>query len=401
MKIIIFTENNRGGGMDTFIASLVNNWPKKEDTFTVVCNQNHPGLEYLANLLPNNTKLVKHAIPLNWSLAANLLAILPSFIQRVLRQLFRVLLAPIQYILIKKLLIQENGDHLFSVNGGYPGGETCRLVNIAWKKLNKTQSVHNIHNFAIEYRKVFSLYETFMDKQLEASCSHIVAVSKACADSLSVRPIFSKSKKITFIYNGLNDKSKLSLTKGMKDILDIRNEDKLLVVIGTFEERKGHEFLLKAMSYVYQKHPNVHLAIVGDGSKSEILRVKGHIEKYAPNKNIYLPGFMNNIQQVLNGTDILLVPSQDFESFGLTALEAMMNAIPVVSTDTGGLPETIGENLVTGFYSAKDNHVLYSKNICYLLDNNHIRKKIGLNGNRRAERLFSSSKMSKNYHGLL
>ena len=30
MKIIIFTENNRGGGMDTFIGSLINNWPKKE-----------------------------------------------------------------------------------------------------------------------------------------------------------------------------------------------------------------------------------------------------------------------------------------------------------------------------------------------------------------------------------
>ena len=31
MKIIIFTENNRGGGMDTFIASLIKNWPNKDD----------------------------------------------------------------------------------------------------------------------------------------------------------------------------------------------------------------------------------------------------------------------------------------------------------------------------------------------------------------------------------
>ena len=97
MKIIIFTENNRGGGMDTFIGSLINNWPKKEDAFTVICNQNHPGITYLANLLTDDTKLVKHAIPLNWSLGASLLSILPFIAQRALRQLFRVLLSPIQY----------------------------------------------------------------------------------------------------------------------------------------------------------------------------------------------------------------------------------------------------------------------------------------------------------------
>ena len=401
MKIIIFTENNRGGGMDTFIGSLINNWPKKEDTFTVICNRNHPGIGYLADLLTDDTRLVKHTIPLNWSLGASLLSILPFIAQRVLRQLFRVLLSPIQYFLIKKLLRQENGDHLFSVNGGYPGGETCRLANIAWKKLNKTQSVHNIHNFAINYRKVFSIYEAFMDKQLEASCSHIVAVSKACADSLNIRPVFSKSNKIIHIYNGLDDKSKLPVKKGIKDILNIRDEEILLVMIGTFEERKGHEFLLKAMSYVYQKHPNVHLAIIGDGSEPEILRVKEHIEKYTPNKNIYLPGFIDNVQQAMKGADMLLIPSQDFESFGLTALEAMLHGIPVVSTDTGGLPETIGENLVTGFYSAKDNYELYSKNISYLLDNKGISIKIGLNGNRRAKKLFSSARMSRNYSDLI
>ena len=183
--------------------------------------------------------------------------------------------------------------------------------------------------------------------------------------------------------------------------MNIRYEETLLVMIGTFEERKGHEFLLKAMSYVYQKHPNVHLAIIGGGSEPEILRVKEHIEKYTPNKNIYLPGFIDDVQQVLKGADMLLIPSQEFESFGLTALEAMLHGIPVVSTDTGGLPETIGENLVTGFYSAKDNYELYSKNISYLLDNKEISIKIGINGNRRAKKLFSSSRMSQNYHDLI
>ena len=57
MKIIIFTENNRAGGMDAFITSLINNWPIKQDSFTVICNQSHPGIPNMANLLPDGTKL--------------------------------------------------------------------------------------------------------------------------------------------------------------------------------------------------------------------------------------------------------------------------------------------------------------------------------------------------------
>ena len=53
MKILIFTENNRSGGMDTFIVNLINYWPSKEDRFTIICNNNHPGLEYLDKNLSN------------------------------------------------------------------------------------------------------------------------------------------------------------------------------------------------------------------------------------------------------------------------------------------------------------------------------------------------------------
>tara|TARA_B100001778_G_scaffold334211_1_gene344829 strand:- start:1137 stop:1790 length:654 start_codon:yes stop_codon:yes gene_type:complete len=216
-----------------------------------------------------------------------------------------------------------------------------------------------------------------------------------------VRPVFKKSNKILHIYNGLNDKSKIKIKSEIRDTIKIKKEDKLLVMVGTFEERKGHEFLFKAMSYVYQRHPNVHLAIVGTGSKSETQRINQYIQKYTPKKNIHLTGFLDNAYQVIASADILVIPSQDFESFGLTALEAMFQAIPVVSTDHGGLPETIGENGIAGLYSASDDHELFSKNIIYLLDNHDISKKIGLNGKIRAEKFFSSIEMAKKYQNLL
>ena len=401
MKIIIFTENNRGGGMDTFIGSLINNWPEKNDTFMVICNKNHPGLSYLEGLLPKNTQLIKHSIKLNWSIAGKLISSFPMLFQRILRQLLRIILSPIQYIQIRKLLSKHNGDRLISVNGSYPGGETCRLANIAWKSIGKPRSMHNVHNYAVKNRKIFSFYESFIDGKLEDSCKSIISVSKSCADSLRIRDKFKSSNKISYVYNGLSIESNNIITSNLRETIGISKNSKLMVMIGTYEERKGHEFLLKAMSYVYQKHIDVHLAIIGSGSKSETSRINQLIEKYTPNKNVHLTGFIDDAPQMIKGADILLIPSQSFESFGLTAVEGMLNSIPVISTNTGGLPETLGSNGVTGLYSSIDNHELFSKNITYLLSNKGAREKMGLYGKHRAENLFSPSMMAKKYKALI
>jgi L-malate glycosyltransferase len=401
MKIVIFTENNRGGGMDTFIGSLINNWPEKNDTFIVICNESHPGLTYLEGLLPKNIRLVKHSIKLNWSIASKLISRFPMLFQRILRQLLRIILSPIQYVQIKKLLSKHDGDRLISVNGSYPGGETCRLANIAWKSIGKPRSIHNLHNYTVKNRRIFSFYESFIDGKLEDSCKNIISVSKSCANSLRIRDKFKHSDKISHIYNGLDIKLENTIESNLRETIGISEHSKLMVMIGTYEERKGHEFLLKAMSYVYQKHINVHLAIIGSGSKSETSRINQLIEKYTPNKNVHLTGFIDNAPQMIKGADILLIPSQGFESFGLTAVEGMLNSIPVISTNTGGLPETLGENRVTGLHSPANNYELFSRNIIYLLDNKEVRMKMGLNGKLRAENLFSPSIMAKKYKALM
>ena len=104
---------------------------------------------------------------------------------------------------------------------------------------------------------------------------------------------------------------------------------------------------------------------------------------------------------MIKGADILLIPSQGFESFGLTAVEGMLNNIPVISTNTGGLPETLGINGVTGLYSPADNYELFAKNIIYLLNNKGVREQVGVNGKLRAKSLFSPSVMAKKYKDLI
>jgi len=55
------------------------------------------------------------------------------------------------------------------------------------------------------------------------------------------------------------------------------------------------------------------------------------------------------MEDILAVSDVFLLPSE-YESFGLAALEAMAAAVPVISTNVGGLPE-INLNNYSGFLS--------------------------------------------------
>tara|TARA_B100000035_G_scaffold95438_1_gene80925 strand:+ start:3433 stop:4647 length:1215 start_codon:yes stop_codon:yes gene_type:complete len=400
MKIVIFTENNKGGGMDTFIASLVKNWPNK-DKFIVICNHNHPGLNYLKDILPKNVEVKTHLLPLNWSFLSSFLKYLPMIIQRMVRQILRPLLAPYQYKKIKKILKNYKADQLISVNGSYPGGETCRLANIAWFSLYKKKSVHNFHNYPVNYRAIFAPYELLIDRKLNDSCSDIVSVSSDCAESIRIRSVFRNSKKISFIYNGLYNKSKNNISSSVRQKFGLTHDSKIILMIGTFEPRKGHKYLIDAMEAVFQAHRDITLFIIGSGTPKETADLKLLISKFKWNHKVHFTGFIPDISEYMSVADIVVIPSQEHESFGLTAIEAMSYAVPIVSTNVGGLPETIGENGYCGFRTDKENMSGFSKNIICLIRDASLAKKMGLNGLTRVNKLFTADRMAKEYQTLL
>ena len=104
MNIIIFTENNRAGGMDTFYTNLIKSWPNKKDKFIFICNKSHPGLGYLNKIFPDNLKIVGHSIILNWDVSW-VENIKIKIIQKIFRKLLLYGLLPYQFISIKKFII--------------------------------------------------------------------------------------------------------------------------------------------------------------------------------------------------------------------------------------------------------------------------------------------------------
>ncbi|WP_158210682.1 N-acetyl-alpha-D-glucosaminyl L-malate synthase BshA [Myroides phaeus] len=99
--------------------------------------------------------------------------------------------------------------------------------------------------------------------------------------------------------------------------------------------------------YGIQKEIPAKLMLVGDGPEKETAE-RMALELGIYDKIIFF-GNSNEIESILSYSDLFLLPSET-ESFGLAALEAMAMGVPVISSNTGGLPE-VNEDGVSGYLS--------------------------------------------------
>lgn len=124
------------------------------------------------------------------------------------------------------------------------------------------------------------------------------------------------------------------------------NGEKILIHVSNFREVKRVQDVIKIFDIV-RKQTSAKLLMVGDGPErhkmEELCR-----ELHACDAIKFL-GKVKDTERVLAASDLFLLPSQT-ESFGLAALEAMAAKVPVISTNTGGLPE-VNKQGFSGFLS--------------------------------------------------
>ncbi len=122
------------------------------------------------------------------------------------------------------------------------------------------------------------------------------------------------------------------------------NGEKILIHTSNFRKVKRTEDVVKIFAKIREKIPS-KLLMVGDGGErsacEQLCRDLGVSE------DTRFLGKQDAIEEILSVSDLFLMPSQS-ESIGLAALEAMACKVPVISSNTGGLPELNLEG-VTGF----------------------------------------------------
>ncbi len=140
------------------------------------------------------------------------------------------------------------------------------------------------------------------------------------------------------------------------------NGEPVLVHISNFRPVKRVEDVIHVFNNV-NKELSATLIMVGDGPcRDETERL---VRKLNLSKNVRFVGKSPDVPQILDLCDLMILPSET-ESFGLVALEAMASKVPVISTNTGGLPE-VNAHGKTGFISDVGDIESMSKNALYIL----------------------------------
>jgi N-acetyl-alpha-D-glucosaminyl L-malate synthase BshA len=122
------------------------------------------------------------------------------------------------------------------------------------------------------------------------------------------------------------------------------NGEFLVSHISNFRKVKRIEDVVLVFDKIRKKVP-AKLLLVGDGPERNVIeRMCREIDICT---DAILLGKLTSTKEVLAISDLFLLPSET-ESFGLAALEAMAAGVPVISTNTGGLPE-VNINGVTGY----------------------------------------------------
>lgn len=111
--------------------------------------------------------------------------------------------------------------------------------------------------------------------------------------------------------------------------------ESLVVHTSNFRRVKRVGDVIKIFANIHAEIP-AKLLMIGDGP--ERVRAEAQCRDLGISEDVRFLGKLEAVEEVLSVADLFLMPSEK-ESFGLAALEAMACEVPVISSNTGGLPE--------------------------------------------------------------
>lgn len=236
-----------------------------------------------------------------------------------------------------KAIFQEYKPDICQANGS----DTLRYL-VALKMLGyKTKLVYR--NISIISKWVNTKPKYYLFRFLFSKTDKVVSVGEEALQDFNQFFKFSESKA-QVIRRGIPIiQPNLSEVELIKKKYSISNDDFVFIHIGHFSAEKNHEFLIKIWLRLIQKHTNIKLVLLGDGSLRE-----GILENVKQNNlsdSVVAPGLQTNIADWLSISKTMLMCST-VEGVPGVVVEASFQGVPTVAINVGGVKEVLidGEN---------------------------------------------------------
>lgn len=236
--------------------------------------------------------------------------------------------------------------------------------------------------------------------RLTQASQRVIVCSEYMRDELK-RVLDCPAEKTDVVYNGLSVERWQNITAEIEHDFDALREhyakpdEAIVYFVGRITYEKGIYILLNAMPKVIAAMDDkVRLVIIGTGDAYTLL-----LQRQAWDLGIYhkvlFTGFMADVdfwkfQKVAN---CAVFPSL-YEPFGIVALESFAAKIPLVVSDTGGLPEVV-RHKITGMVTRVNDPDSLAEGIIEVLHNQEYAKTLVDNAQSELRERFAWDKLAE------
>jgi len=254
-------------------------------------------------------------------------------------------------------LIQQHQPDIVHVRSRVPAW----LTHFALKGIPVHQRPHLIST-------VHGFYSTNRYSAIMTQAEKVIAVSDSVVKYITEHYQNCPPEHIVRIYRGISPQefphgyqpSALWINQTFKDFPQLEN--KFLVCLpGRITRLKGHETLIELMQQLQNQYPNLHAVVVGgaDAKKQAYLEeLESNIQSKGLREKITFVGHRSDIREWLGFSDVVLSLSNQAETFGRTALEALSVGTPVIGWNRGGVAEILSHLYAQGLIDVGDQAAL-------------------------------------------
>lgn len=284
---------------------------------------------------------------------------------------------------------------------GAKSGITGRLA--AWlSRVPVIIHTYHGHSFHSYFSKRLSAFVAFAERIAGKITTAAIALSSAQKNELvnefKVLPA-SKMSVIELGFDFDNNKDAAAYRQTFRNRYKLQNNDVAIGIVGRIVPVKNHSFFVKVIERILSAGTANTPAffIVGDGY------LRAQLENELNQKNILFSdkavssevrvvftSWLTEVYEVMNGLDIVALTSLN-EGTPLSVIEAGFFKKPIVSTDVGGVKDSMQDG-ITGFLTGKNDITTFANKIGLLINDQQMRNQMGEAGNAFASFKFSKQK---------